>query len=446
MTIQDAIALIRRLMVQNRVTAVKKQHEAEEIAKRRSIKLSRFRGYDADRGVGTCYGSDGSVVSGKSQTTGNIKPGQPVNLAIASGLITYDQKPTVKRPEAKKPKVSLGKVKYLIQVTNGATTTFYVAGWQTEAVLAYTLPSGISSSDLIQATVDNLGGANWSIDLGWRVSEGVFRYIQVKNGSVVMDQVIPAPLQTFTETIDGETNSFTAPNDYPLVCYRGGYWWVNYGLGENLTITNSGGNTDQTSVVNRQIAKLFGNAIAYTSGVDTAITEGTPESQTINQNYSYNVPILAFYDKAISLSLSSFTDSEGTTYSRNLTELETIQMSPGSAGIYSKAITVESDSGSTVTSSYVFRVDTTETTISADDGLPGQDEAGYMDVSRVGYSFIRYPDNQLTIEKISESDQEVPIDFYNTAFVKGSTRKEKVYKFKPGDQNATLLNASYNAV
>lgn len=166
----ELIKLLNLQQATNRLKFAQQQAKAERLDRRRQPSY-QFVGKDADTNTAV-ISADGEdpIATGEIITNGHIKPGQSVNVRNGSGKVTVDQKP---KPKQKKEKTvtstATGKIKVLYQFPDGDNNyQLWVGGWKAEPVKVELdiEPSKLSSPySGFYATLDNLGGDDWRINL-----------------------------------------------------------------------------------------------------------------------------------------------------------------------------------------------------------------------------------------------------------------------------------------
>ncbi len=146
-----------------------------------------------------------------------------------------------------------GKIKYLYSLVADGQIRFYVGGWQQRTILATTLPD---SATILHASIDNLGGSRWSLNLAYRL-DGMRTIARYEKST---------PEWAYT---DSDSSNPT--------CYRNGFWLIGSTAGDNQTTTTPTisepceSEVTVTSAQNSTIDYLYEAAAKHTASQSTLI-------------------------------------------------------------------------------------------------------------------------------------------------------------------------------
>src|SRR5579883_299339 len=216
--IDDVLQLLANQRSLNRANFADSQSAHAEVAASRPRQWEHY-GRDADSGTMAIAPSGGDAqLLGVSTTSGLMKRGQPVRVNASGGTVRVDQRPAA-RVQTKTTTTSStpANIKILASVITANGIEIYVGGWQSDPVLVATL-TGVSANQVgfdLNATLANLGGDDWQVDLCYAIAGHYYA------------EVISS---------DGSRNY---KHETPVLCVSKGYGFFTATLNEQPSSTNS---------------------------------------------------------------------------------------------------------------------------------------------------------------------------------------------------------------
>ena len=218
-------------------------------------------GYDSDRSDGVILTGGNGSQYGRSITNGGMGLGQRISKFGEMVTAMPHIKRTLRQPLAPSAQ-SPYRIKYLILIETSEGKSIYAGGWQKDLVLVRFLPP---DSNIIHASIDNLGEDLWRVNLGI-LQSGDQKTIEIISPSGVVTYAVPN-IGTQLKRI----------RTFP-VCAGHGFWYLEeyaavtntvqvppgdviLELGQSVTFTTT---TTLVSVNRFQIS----NGVAYNSSAD----------------------------------------------------------------------------------------------------------------------------------------------------------------------------------
>lgn len=340
-------------------------------------------------------------------------------------------------PQASK---TVENLKYLWSKTEGDQILFLVGGWKKDNYLAKSLPVG---TEIFHASVDNLGGDRWAVNLGY-----------VEDGKVIVERVGNNPWRAEVPTLPT-----TLGHSYdPLFpeCYGHGFWRSpEYGTAD--TYFDAGSYDSRIYSGGRHWFAFNGKSKVLLMEpysikgllVDFSATTGFPFDGEVQTIWNYQAPTIALPgDRKFStplrlLNTNNFVHVDGKIYNvfyERLTGLRRFYQvyrinAAGNRGVgkvdrkidqplMAQAKTVWFQGRSAQESPQAFDF-----------------AAHWVDVQASGFTAIkRSPAPDLT------QDRPVEVAFYSKSFKAKRKKKIKLFKLdRPGGESFTLYNVSYAA-
>lgn len=398
-------------------------------------------------------GSVGSTVSasltnpvnGQIQTVSGIAltPLPPGNISafkdkddqwyLASPQAANRQRSTVTENRHGKPiPEGKGQIKFLVSEQKSGKLSFYVMGWSKRTTLVREFPT---TTTVVFASIDNLGGDRWAVDLGYSEPGGNLKFERIVRGT---STIVTLPVQI-------------ALNSKPVLSMGFGYV-INNSYGGTTTLTPIAGGYEETTTGRQRYSvwqgefSISGQGNIVASSVEESLETVVVQSAAADQNWTLPGKSIGTHENTkITRSRITGADLE-TEVDTDILDFRRLHSS-GTKGLGQRERRLGQQilgqpSGIQVTREWAW-FDGDDLTYSP--VLPESLEAYFggnlLDVQPSGFTFIRYASNIPLPVKAT-----IQVDFFTTAGVKKSSKNIKVVGSNRSWVDFRIWSASFRAL